>query len=167
MLKHLVYNLGFVINKILIFTFRVKSEVHPITTLHNIHELPIYTKPKKMLTTQEAINILLCFDLQEESICTRVPFSVEINAAFVVDLNKLSSPKDIVCDDMGVWNWGGSTKRWIIVDEKGFVTFLKSKPEDQSKFCSGDSCYRIWKRYYALKASPDVKKMIILLEGTA
>ena len=113
-----------------------------------------------MLTTQEAINILLSFDLQDSAICTRVPFSVEVNAVFIVDLNKLKSPKDILCDDMGVWNWGGSTKRWISVDKHGFVTFLKNKPESVSS-----NIYRVWKRYYALKSSPDVKRMIIVLEG--
>lgn len=135
----------------------------PLTTLHSIPELPIYANPKKIFTTQDAINILLSFDLQESSICTRVPFSVEVNAAFVVDLNKLNSPKDILCDDMGVWSWGGSTKRWVSVNKYGFVTFLKSMPEDSP---SDNTCYRVWKRYYALKASPDVKKMILLLEGT-
>ena len=35
-----------------------------------------------------------------------IPFSVEMNAVFVVDLNKLTSPNDVLCDDMGVWTWG-------------------------------------------------------------
>jgi hypothetical protein len=104
---------------------RVKAEVESLSTLHNLPELPIYAKPKKMLTTQEAINVLLSFGLEKSSICARVPFAVEINSAFIVDLNKLNSPRDILCDDMGVWSWGGSTKRWIHVDKHGFVTFLK------------------------------------------
>jgi len=45
--------------------------------------------------------MLLFSGLTEESICSRPPVSVDINAVFVVDLNKLSSPKDVVCDDMG------------------------------------------------------------------
>ena len=99
---------------------RVKAEVESLSTLHNLPELPIYAKPKKMLTTQEAINVLLSFGLEESFICSRVPFGVEINSAFVVDLNKLTSPRDILCDDMGVWNWGGSMKRWIHVNKRGF-----------------------------------------------
>lgn len=144
------------------YYYRVKSEVKSTTKLHGLQELPVYDHPEKILSTQEAITALLSCDLKESSICTRVPFSVEINAAFIVDLNKLNSPKDVLCDDMGVWSWGGSNKRWILVDESGFVTFLKNKPEDNK---SGDTCFCVWKRYYSLKASPDVKKMIMLLEG--
>ena len=62
---------------------------------------------------------------------------------------------------MGVWTWGGSSKRWISVDEEGDVTFLK-KCQTAGK---GDTCYLVWKRYYHLKSSPDVKRMIIILEG--
>ena len=141
---------------------RVKSEVKPVTQLHDLHELPVYAQPKKLLTTQEAISALLSSDLEESSICTRAPFSIEINAAFIVDLNKFDTPKDVLCDDMGAWIWGGSNKRWISVDSNGFVTFLKCS-EDNT--CD-TTCFRVWKRYYSLKASPDVKKMILLLEGT-
>ena len=63
-----------------------------------------------MLTTQEAVSVLLNSELRESSICTKVPFSVEVNAVFVVDLNKLASPNDVFCDDMGVWTWGGSSR---------------------------------------------------------
>ena len=122
----------------------------------------MYAQPKKLLSTQEAVGVLLSSGLEESSICARVPFAVEMNAAFVVNLNKLSAPNDILCDDMGVWTWGGSNKRWISVDDEGFVMFLKQKEKDGSD-CS---YYRVWKRYYYLKSSPDVKRMIIMLAGT-
>lgn len=38
----------------------------------------------------------------------------------------------------------------------GFVAFIKE--EDMS-------CYFVWKHYYCLKASPDVKRMIIFMVG--
>ena len=76
--------------------------------LHDIKQLPVYTQPNKLLTTQECVTVLLNSNLKEIFICSRVPFAVEINAAFIVDLNRLSSPSDITCDDMGVWKWGGS-----------------------------------------------------------
>ena len=119
--------------------------------------MPVYAQPTKLLTTQECVTVLLNSKLRDSSICSKVPFSVEINAVFVVDLNKLSSPNDITCDDMGVWKWGGSRKRWLSVDNEGFVSFLEKKDEDD--------CYLVWKRYYSLKASPDVKRMIIVVEG--
>ena len=83
--------------------------------------MPVYAQPTKLLTTQECVTVLLNSKLRDSSICSKVPFSVEINAVFVVDLNKLSSPNDITCDDMGVWKWGGSRKRWLSVDNEGFV----------------------------------------------
>jgi hypothetical protein len=79
-----------------------------------------------------------------------------MNAVFVVDLNKLASPNDVLCDDMGVWTWGGSSSRWISVDEEGFVIFLKKYQTDEKD----ESCYLVWKRYYFLKSSPDVKRMM-------
>ena len=47
---------------------------------------------------------------------------------------------------------------WISVDKEGFVTFLKKDQHDSSS-------YRVWKRYFYLKASPDVKRMVLMLEG--
>jgi len=104
--------------------------------------------------------VLLFSGLTEESVCSRPPVSVDINAVFVVDLNKLSSPKDVVCDDMGAWTWGGSNRQWVSVDEDGFVEFPKKEEKPMSK-----GCYKLWKHYYLLKASPDVK-LIVVLEGT-
>ena len=105
-------------------------------------------------------DFLNCSELQ---ICPRVPVSVNINSVFVIDLNKLSSAKDVHCDDMGVWKWGGSNKRCVRVDEEGFVGFMTKKEEKPNS----KDCYKVWKRYYSLKVSPDVKKLIMMLEGKA
>ena len=50
-------------------------------------------------------------------------------------LNQLSSPNDIFCDDMGVWKWSGSSKRWVLVDYAGFVAFIKERDIERN------SCY--------------------------
>ena len=97
--------------------------------------------------------------LKDCFICKRVPFAVEINSVFVLDLTRLSSPSDVTCDDMGVWKWGGSSRRWLTVDEEGFVSFIEENDNEL------DNCYQIWKRRYSLKTSPDVRRMIIFLEG--
>jgi len=57
---------------------------------------------------------------------------------------------------MGVWKWGGSRRKCMLVDENGFVLFLDDKVEDAN-------CYLVWRRYYILKISPDVKYLIIVL----
>ena len=137
----------------------MNSMVIKVSNLHDIEELPVYAQPLRMVSTQEAVNLLLSSELSDSRICTRVPFSVEVNALFVVDLNQLSSPNDIICDDMGVWKWSGSSKRWVLVDDAGFVAFIKEEDIERG------SCYFVWKRYYCLKSSPDVKRMIIILHG--
>ena len=93
------------------------------------------------IVVQEAVAVLLCSELDDSSVCSRVPFSVEINAVFIVDLNKLSSPNDVTCDDMGVWVWGGSKRRWVSVEENGFTTFLKT-PTIQEAIGLTTSCGR-------------------------
>jgi hypothetical protein len=134
-----------------------------LTFLHNKEQLPIYVPGcKKFLTTQEILNVLLDSELKLKSVCTQVPFAVMSNAVFIVDLSKLASAKDISCDDMGSWKWSGSFNSWCLVSSEGFVKLLgKDVPESG---LSSDT-YHIWKRYYCLQASPDVKKMIVLLEG--
>ena len=105
------------------------------------------------------MNVLLDSDLKLESVCTEVPFAVSTSAVFVVDL---SSAKDILCDDMGAWKWSGSFRRWYSVSNQGFVKLL-GKNEPEGGLLS--DTYHVWKRYYCLQASPDVKKMVVILEG--
>ena len=82
----------------------MESATAELSRLHNLKELPVYAQPCKMLTTQEAVSVLLNSELRESSICTKVPFSVKVNAVFVFDLNKLASPNDMLCDD--IWAYG-------------------------------------------------------------
>jgi len=45
------------------------------------------------------------------------------------------------------------------VDEDGFAEFLKKEEKPMSK-----GFYKVWKRYYLPKVSPDVKKLIVCLK---
>lgn len=101
------------------YNSRVKPEIGCSTDeLHGMKGLPIYAQPNKMLSIQDVVGVLLSSELEDSSICSLVPFSVEVNAVFVVDLNKLSSPNDVTCDDMGVWTWGGRSVgyQWKMMD---------------------------------------------------
>ena len=62
----------------------MNSMVIKVSNLHDIEELPVYAQPLRMVSTQEAVNLLLSSELSDSRICTRVPFSVEVNALFVV-----------------------------------------------------------------------------------
>ena len=151
----------------IINSFRIKPHIKSETEsgnkyLHGKNTLPIYYQSAKLLTTQELMNVLLDCDLKSDLICSQVPFSVSINCVFVVNLSKLETPKDILCDDMGTWTWNGSFRKWCSITEDGYVKQLgKVLPtKDRSS-----NVYRVWKRYYFLKCSPDVRKMFALLEG--
>lgn len=122
----------------------------------------MYCQSSKLLTTQESLNVLLDSDLGRESVCTEVPFGVNVNAAFVVDLSMLKSSRDVLCDDMGTWSWGGSFRRWCTVASDG-TTKILGKRLSPSDIPPG--AYQVWKRYYYLKGSPDVKKMVVFLHG--
>ena len=111
-----------------------------------------------MLSTQECVGVLLNSKLDMKLVCTKVPFSINVNSVFIVDMSQLNSTKDVFCDDMGVWKWGGSYKKWCLVGEDGRVETLESKSSTRM-------CYRVWKRYYALQSNPDIRRMIVMLEG--
>ena len=115
----------------------------PQKFLHDLSTLPIYCQSSKQLNTTRCVNILLDPELSTSSLCTIVPFDISCNSVFVIDMSSLMNPRDIVCDDMGVWKWKGSYQRWFSVDETGcIVTISKSL----TKF-PDVPCYPIWKRY--------------------
>ena len=134
----------------------------PQKFLHSLPGLPIYSQPNKQLTTVQCIDILLQPDLSQHFLCSRVPFDINCNSVYVVDMTSLIDPRDVVCDDMGAWKWKGSYRRWISVDEIGWIAIIGkelSTPQQQLPH------YRIWKRYYENKSSNDLSKMVVTMEG--
>ena len=73
-------------------------------------------------------------------------------------MSMLSHPKD-VCDDMSVWKWNGSYRRWLSVDERGLVKTL-----GKTEAPSPPHYHTIWKRCYENKSSQDLKKIVVTLE---
>ena len=99
-----------------IFCCRKKEiSVEPTTYLHRITELPVLSQPKQKLRAQDYFNVLLNPQLAKVQICSRVPFSVNCNGIFVVDLNSVKDVRDVLVDDMGVWQWKGSYLLWKMV----------------------------------------------------
>ena len=60
---------------------------------------------------------------------------------------------------MGTWTWNGSFRKWCSITEDGQLGKVLPTKDRSS------NVYRVWKRYYFLKCSPDVRKMVALLEG--
>ena len=143
-------------------TCRERVEPRPkIIELH-AENVPVFSRRKKHLTTTEIIETLLDPDLNRNVVATTQPVGVESNAAFIVDLKYLEHPKDIMCDEMGSWNNNGCHNTWVIVDTHGIAeTCGKSKPV----VVDGSVPYKVCKKYYVNKASPDFRRIIVFLEG--
>ena len=77
------------------------APVEPQAYLHDLHRLPIFCNLSKSMSTAQCVNMLLDPELQRKVVCKHVPFGVNCNSSFIIDMNCLSDPKDILCDDMG------------------------------------------------------------------
>lgn len=117
----------------------------------------------KLVSTEESVNIILDPELTPDFVCKRVPTAVDCNSVFLVDMSELAHPKDIVCDDMGSWKWGGSYRVWLTLDEAGCVEIFGKVLPTREK--SNLPFYRVWRRYYLCKSSPDLKKLVVTIEG--
>ena len=116
------------------------------------------------MTTTNIIETLLDPHLDRNVVATTQPVGVENNAIFIVDLKYLKHTKDIMCDVLGSWKNNGCHSTWVIVDAHGIAeTWGKVKPNVAS---DGSVPYKVRKRYYVNKASPDFRRMIVFLEGT-
>ena len=116
------------------------------------------------MSTTEIIETLLDPDLDRNVVATTQPVGVENNAIFIVDLKYLKHTKDIMCDELGSWRNNGCPSIWVIVDAHGIAeTRGKVKPSIAG---DGSVPYKVCKRYYVNKASPDFRQMIVFLEGT-
>ena len=67
--------------------------LNPKAYWNNNTKLPVYDNPGDRIDTETAAQIILN-DAEEDMLC-------EVQQHFVVDLEKLRDPKDIMCDDMG------------------------------------------------------------------
>ena len=102
--------------------------------------------------------MLLNPQLAKVQICSRVPFSVNCNGIFVVDLNSVKDVRNVLVDDIEVWQWKGSYHVWCAVEDGEVVTTGKGRPDSEH-------AYQLWQRYYENKTSPDVKKYVVFLQG--
>ena len=121
-------------------------------------KLPVYSRISTRMDTQEIVNALLNPELDDDMIYTMQTVSVEHNAVFIVDLEKLNNVKDLYCDDMGSWQYNGVYHSWLTVNDIGFVSTLgKQKPSE----VTFDMHYII-KKYFVHRTNSDLKKVVIL-----
>ena len=58
--------------------------------------------------------------------------------------------------------WNGIFRKWCSITEDGFVKQLGRLLPAEDRH---SNAYQVWKRYYYLKCSPNLRKMVALLEG--
>ena len=104
-------------------------------------DLPVYerlsSKSKRLYSPEQLLKILLNSNLQSSNVlCGKVPTSVSSSVVFVVDVNKLDDPNDLLCDNMGVWrNNGVDSIRYLVSLSNGQVsTMEKSFSSDEAAY---------------------------------
>ncbi len=96
---------------------------------------------------------------EDATTCKIVPHCIPHNVCFLMDATRLKSQNDWKSDDMGTWkNNGVQHLPFVLQDDNVY-----SADEIQSE-CGGES-YTMKRIYYKNKSSPDVKKIVSILEG--
>ena len=96
---------------------------------------------------------------EDVTTCKIVPHCISHNVCFLMDATRLKSQSDWKSDDMGTWkNNGVQHLPFVLQDDNVY-----SADEIQNE-CGGES-YTMKRIYYKNKSSPDVKKIVSILEG--
>ena len=123
--------------------------------------LPIFVRQKHHLSTTTIVETLLDPELDPDLVCKTQPIAVERNLAFIVDLKHLNHPKDLLCDELGSWKCNGCRSTWVVVNDEGVADICgKEKPLNVD-----GSAYRVTRKYYINKGSPDFHRMVVFMEG--
>ena len=122
--------------------------------------LPVYewTKPKQHYSIEELARIVAANSVSPTQICSKLPYHVQKNAAFVIDLHKLDNPLDVRADENGSWIRKGSPTAYVSVHENhGSVTINR-----RSKMGDFSHHFKISRTYYRHSASPDFYRTITM-----
>ena len=71
-----------------------------------------------------------------EHVSTSQPRSVSSNVCFLVDLDKLNDPRDVMCGDLGAWDQSRTSKKWYSVnrDSSGNAVSLSFAREKEGSY---------------------------------
>lgn len=114
------------------------------------------------MSTTRIVENLLDPELDVNRICKAQPVAVESNVAFIVDLKHLKHPKDLLCDELGAWKCNGSHHTWVVVSDIGVADICGKKKPNKVV----GSLYKVTKKYYLNKGSPDFHRLVVTMEGT-
>ena len=89
-------------------------------------------------------------------IATTHPIRVENNACFLVDLDQLQDPEDLLCDDLGSWNQSKtSVKKYQLGRKKGHVTKIIKQPD------YADGKHSVFRRTFVNRSDNSMRKTIV------
>ena len=85
------------------------------------------------------------------------PVGVQNNVTFIVDLDSLGDPKDLLSDDLGAWEQTKTRSKWYLVKFKtnGEVCDV-TKDEDKL-----DDSYQVCRRPYINKSDRSLRKTVV------
>eukprot|EP00112_Aurelia_sp_Birch-Aquarium-sp1_P000452 Seg1043.3 transcript_id=Seg1043.3/GoldUCD/mRNA.D3Y31 product="hypothetical protein" protein_id=Seg1043.3/GoldUCD/D3Y31 len=93
-----------------------------------------------------------------EHVSSTQPRGISNNVCFLVDLNKLNDPRDVMCDDLGAWDQSRTSKKWYNVnrDSCGNAVSL-SFARDQ------ETSYEVVRRPFVNLSDQALKKTMVSL----
>ena len=126
---------------------------------HGNHSLPVYEHPTKGYNGERIAQILCDPTLDEESLCSTHPTSVENNVSFVVDLSKLQDRNDVRSDDLGAWKCTGTHVLTFAVkcSNDGCVVVNQKSP--------GAIIINVRRQYHVHGTDGDLHRMIAFIES--
>ena len=94
-----------------------------------------------------------------ELISSRMPYSIQENGTFIIDLNSLGHRKDIFCDDNGAWVMKGNKEKLYSV--------TKNSNGQVSSLCkvSSEADISVRRRLYTCKSCPQFHKTIVTIDS--
>ena len=108
-------------------------------------------------SNQTILKIL--FTLEPQYICHDVPGAISQNCTFVVDMEYLDNVEDIKCDDMESWKQSKCSTKYYDVEDSSDGEYDIIPVRDGL-----DRSYKVVRRTYINKSSPDLHKTMVLVQ---
>ena len=105
----------------------------------------ISSKRNRLFGIKDIVSCIMHPSPNSNFFCSKVPTCISDNVVFLVDTNRLDNPRDIDCDDMGVWrnNRVDTTYVNVQVNSTEVKTVTVCKSTRPSKFYEVKRVYRV------------------------
>ena len=131
----------------------------PMKYFNDDKQLPVYSQLSSGYCLSDLVDILMSNDIDSNKVCTVQPLGVNINCAFIVDLD-LVDPDDLKADDNGSWKNNGTRRIFFVVNERNKPEFLASAPVLQQGYY-----YCVVRRYFVHRTYGKFRRCIVEIKG--